>query len=486
MEKRSISEKILPKASHKRFYGLPFMIPLPGETKRLEDINKIENSNELSCKVKDTNKTGLGEDNNENQNLNNATKQSPFVLKKTSSAFHINGLNALNYKKDAIKPLPVRNEALKNDFRISKSPKNEENKERFTHTAFRMTNLKKHMDHLENFKNKENLSAKDPQFVTAHKMNNRHHDLKASFKINPKEKIKNKRNIISFDPIMKRELNKKSVPADLTAANLPKNVRKEDYMDLLLENMILKEKCKDNDNFKKILFDKMIKDKIGDSSVKEKQFQNPAHQINNSEENTENPLFLLTQGLMLQKNNADHGRVYQTPDPKNNCYVNYINNNYHLNFVSPIKKESRKTTNPKMNQKVEDNGWKDRIAEYLQKNKNKDLFKKKADLNNNQGNIDDVLNDSRQTGFFNHNSSTNKGSNIRTKKTERKNPDKPFKTSKIKIPVKFLEDSTTNKEDDHSSGREDPMACTPVIKNNGPDGKCDTLNFTFSNFKQQP
>lgn len=493
MEKRSTSEKILPKASLKRFSGLPFMIPIPGDgrlgaTSREQGntnhpINKLDNVFQGARMTVKGGAEFLGPE------MHNQNK---FVLKKTTSVFQLQSNNITKGDMVVAKHPLVHFADREKGSPIEGSPRNSKMRERLTHVDRVKANMIA-MDYQIGQIDKENQHTNLPRFSTVHKNAMGQNGLRASFKINPKEKLKTKHNIVSFDPIMRTEMiRRESTQNQMTAAKLPDSIPKENYMELLVENMILKEKCRDNENIKKILFENLLTNRVTESAQK----QTPAPQaplfFESNKEPMSDPWFLLTQGAKQNVNGVQQERVFQTPDPKSNCCVNYINNNYHMNFVSPIKKEGRKTDSHKPVKGTNETAWRDRLTEYLQNNQNHQAFKKRPQeehiYQEAQGTMTkgQKMNESHQTSSFNNQLVTEKQYKIKATHAKLKSP-KGLKPTKLKIPINFLEDSSSNKDNIDSTEVEgdDQISMTPQVKQFGANGKCDTLNFTFSNFKDQ-
>lgn len=493
MEKRSISEKILPKASLRKFNGLPFMVPLPTEAKQLNplkennypDVSKLKQENGYSeAKVS---LPSLSTKNGREEHT-----QSKPLLKKTTSVFQLNNPNQMTAQKPLINHPFLHIAPYQRGSTNERSPRSDKFKERLTHFKYQQSKVSEPDEPVKQAENKENTPNNMPIFSTASKQNLIQNGLRASFKFNPKEKSKTKRNIISFDPIMRKEMIKReTTKAQPTATKLSEHIPKEEYMELFIENLILKEKCKDNENIRKILFENILNSKATESAYKQPPQSQPMSDFGFNKENIQDPWFLLTQGAKINEGINKQERVFQTPDPKNNCCVNYINNNYHVNFVSPIKRDSRKIDTHKTSKRPDENVWRDKLMEFMQYNQNQNAFKKRnteenisQESSHIKNNVHRQGNENHQTVNFNHQLHDNKPFKIKTSNMKQKSPNKPLKPTKLKIPINFLEDSTTHRENE-STDKDESGSLTPLLKPCGADGKCDTLNFTFSNFKDQ-
>ena len=490
MEKRSTSEKLLPKASMKKFNGLPCMVPLPVDPKQYTAVK--ENMSPGLMTLQSEYKQGerrmplpLIVD-FENKNSENAQK---VLLKKTTSALQLGNPNTASAHKPLTNhPFLQLGQQQRGSTNV-RSPKNNRFKERLTHANHVLTTLKAQPDFTDIQDVKENHPLNAQRFSSTSKQNLVHNALKLS-KLNPK--AKSKRNILSIDPIMRREMTEReSSRMQVTAAKLPEQIRKEDFMDLFIENMILKEKCKDNENIKKMLFENLLNSKYTESTYKQVPPPQSMPSFAMNKEPMSDPWFLMTQGMKPGQSHGKQERLLQTPDPKSNCCVNVINNNYHVNFVSPIKREGRKSDAHKATKRVPETAWRDKLMDYMQNNPKQNAFKKRSygeNIRQSTGGVttpgQTLFSNNERQDMPDQNQYTDRVFKMKASPFKQKSPDKQFRPTKVNIPINFLEDSTTHRESDNTD-MEEKDVFVPFAKMGGGDAKCDTLNFTFSNFKGQ-
>lgn len=456
LPKRSFSEKILAKASSKKFIQNPFVIPktslmnkeLLGQLPYYLEYNaKRGPKTELSIKNVKTDKE--------------KRKNEKFRLKKTNSEFNLkrvqNGLRK-NENKDSTENCQL--------LKLTKKSKSTQ-KLTLNNRLYQGTNKKPLLDIFDKMNDKENqvnnLRKADnpfgPVIINKHRKTNRESNRKT------------KRNIISFDPIKNKEKNQiKNEP------NMPQSISREDYLDLLMENMMLKKKYEESRKMESFFFKKInnIKRKGLKQEIKLDHFKKRF--THNQEKNIEvMPLKRTTYGNHNSNPSQNVvSNLFQTPNPKNNMCVNYINNNYHLNFSGKKNEDDQDIpmNNVQSIKKQINKEWKEKLLNCMAKFQ---MNKK----NNTQ--IKGVLHSPKarppHTDFIMKKSNHKKPIYCLFNETRNRGSSKKPKPL---IAKNFLEDSTTQQE--HSQESECEQEKRLPVRNDRK-GTKDNFNFTFSNFK---
>lgn len=269
------------------------------------------------------------------------------------------------------------------------------------------------------------------------------------------DRQKSKRNIISFDPLLnrkKRKLSKRDT------------VSKADYMDLFIENMILRKKCEENRKLEKLFLKKNSENHIE---------KNERQTINGNRQNEQvdcEPLKRQTYNKTVVKPIFKAAPdVFHTPNPKANMCVNYINNNYHMNFSNVNSQNDGEKFNCVQSIRKQINQeWKEKLRSHMNK------------YQHNKNESNKRVFSSPKTDFLKKKQNSRK--NLYTV-LEEDNRRRSAKKNKPVIIKDFLEDSTTHKENSQDSEEEDR---SPLPLESGKKQNKENFNFTFSNFKDFP
>jgi len=491
IEKRSMSEKILPKASLRRLTDASAMntyhnlVRLPKIDVKLVVNNIVDVKNEIDNKTAFEHKEII---------VNENAKRDGFHMPIIKKAVSTLNLNSIHSNKKLIQDLgeprnpkfEICEETKMKNFIVQHEVLNSPNSKKLGNCNRDVINK------LEQYLNKENL----PHAVnTIRNCDNTpliKNGLKESFRLNQESNRKPKRNIISFDPLKKLDSKSRNTTKEnYNTLKLPDEIPKEDYIELFIENMLLKEKFKDIQSSKKSDYDNDAKVFKNRNTVNQPSSFKPKHNSDFIKQNAADPWFMVQQNFEPDEDISQTLNMVKLPETKANCCINYINNNFHLNFVSPMKKGKRNTVNPFLKNQNQQNGWNEKLVEFLHRNQINDSVKKPKNPNNMGYRFpakmtnNHYANNEPQIPQNNQPLIKEKGFKLKpspyTQNTARKSVNK-YLVSNHKY---FHEDSTTLKESSETTDHEKNNSSTPPTKIFGVNGKYDAFNFTFSNFKDQ-
>lgn len=198
MEKRSISEKVIPKASLKRLNGFPFVVPTPRDIRQDHIVKENNSPNLIHLQYKrqsSEQKTALPiiSDYENKLSLNLQKAQ----LKTTPSAFQLHNCNNISAQKPLVSyPFLAIPDQQRNSANC-RSPTNNKFRQGLTRVG---ATSKSPLDFANAMDSRENFDINSQRFLSTSKNNLMQNALRMS-KLSARGKNKCRRNILSIDPI---------------------------------------------------------------------------------------------------------------------------------------------------------------------------------------------------------------------------------------------------------------------------------------------
>ena len=484
-EKRSVSERILPKASFKNFTR-PILKKQQNNTSKLPIIvSKSIFSPRISLKNEEFDMGSMSIRKEVSEKSRNETMgiKGP-KLTKTAYNIHLENkcISNANISKNENDDNLIQN--YYENSNLEALPDNQLYRKQIMPKTNNL-NIKELFGNFKRSRNRENKYLKEKFGSFNPKALEKENVLPVSFKLNQINKQKSKGNIISCNPLNRlHEAKFNTDKNQLTSLNLPNEVPQEDYMELFIENLILKEKCRDADNVKKFLNENKLN--ISKEFYSCKQTYNEVFKPNTDfvKPVSQCPWFLVEDSNPNNKKGLKEPKISKNTDKKIDCRFNYNTNNSKSTIASP-RRQSKKEVSPKKNRvDSEKPEWKDKLVEFLKCKGACTIFKKYKNNMPFTNNLKDVTNKYYQN-IENHNSFNVTGRYYQNTILNLKSFVSNNFPSKISSAAPFRNqgDSKICKEITDSTEQEDTDISTPPIESTGLNGEHDTFNFTFSNLK---